>query len=62
MHPYNCDGAHFFGNSKAQECFAKMTGLSYEVTTSQPVTSSIPQVSVLINGKWKARAMIMVDS
>ena len=31
-HPSNCEGARFFGNSEAQECFAKVTGSSHDVT------------------------------
>ena len=32
-HPTNCEGARYFGNSEAQECFSKVTGTTFDVTT-----------------------------
>lgn len=31
-HPLNCEGARYIGNSKAQECFASVTGTVSDLT------------------------------
>ena len=58
MHPELVEGAAFFGNSEGQEFLRGVTLTENDLTTHQTVTANIPQVNLLLDGKYKCRAVI----
>ena len=52
------EGSGWFGNSEKQMFLKGVTLGDSDLTTEQPITANIPQVNVLVAGRYKVRAMV----
>ena len=52
------EGSGWFGNSEKQAFLKGVTLGDSDLTTEQPITANIPQVNVLVAGRYKVRAMV----
>ena len=56
-HPELLEGARFFGNSENQPFIEEVTGTDRDLSRSQPVTTNLPIVNMVVNG-YKCRAIM----
>lgn len=57
-HPSLLDGFEWFKNSESRPYVSNITERAGDLTRKQPIRANVPQVNVVIQGKYKVRAII----